>query len=82
MKRNRRRRSSPHHCQRCRLQRLPEERFPGGLCLACLEVVRRRKRRALGANVLAKATHVGTLERDGQTFQLVVLPPKRRRSRH
>ena len=82
-KRHRRRRgSAPHHCRRCRMRRLPEERFPGGLCLRCFDLVRTRKRGAVGAKVLAKAKDGGTLERDGQTFNVVVLPPTRRRRRN
>jgi hypothetical protein len=68
-------------CRRCRLERLPEENFVRGLCPACLELDRRKRRSATGARALSKAKDAGTVERDGQTFQVVVLPPKRRGGR-
>jgi predicted RNA-binding Zn-ribbon protein involved in translation (DUF1610 family) len=66
-------------CKRCRLQRLPEENFVRGLCPACLELDRRYRRRKTGSRLLEKAKDAGTVVRDGQTFRVTVLPPKRRR---
>jgi len=75
------RQPQPYRCRRCRLERTPEEfAWTRGLCPACLEVDRRLRRRKAGARILAKAKDLGTVERDGQTFR-VVLPPKRRTGR-
>jgi hypothetical protein len=68
----------PHRSRRCRLERLPGERFPRAFCPACLELDRQRRRSATGARALAKAKDARTVERDGQVFQVVKLPPKRR----
>ena len=68
-------------CRVCRLQRLPEEEFTRGLCPSCLESDRRRKRGARGAKLLEKAKNSGTVERDGKTFNLIILPPKQRSGR-
>jgi predicted RNA-binding Zn-ribbon protein involved in translation (DUF1610 family) len=76
--RRRRRRRFPSRCRSCGLIRLPEETFVRGLCPACLEAERHDGRRATGARILAKAKDAGTVERDGQTFTVSVLPPKRR----
>ena len=76
----RRRRFSPG-CRTCRLEQLPEEMFYRGLCPACMDVDKRRRHAATGACLLAKAKDAGTVERDGQTFTVVVLPPKRRGGR-
>lgn len=79
-------------CKGCGLLQLPEEatRTPGlrltaeqrtfvrGLCPTCLEADRRERRRRTGARILSKAKDAGTVERDGQTYHVVVLPPKRR----
>jgi hypothetical protein len=74
-------RRTPPVCRRCKLQRLPEETFWGGLCPACRDVYAHRRRKATGALILEKAKAGGTEERDGQAFQVAVLPPKRRRGR-
>lgn len=34
-RRRRKRVVPPRYCLRCKLERLPEETFPGGLCAAC-----------------------------------------------
>jgi hypothetical protein len=85
----RRKRTPPiQQCRRCRLERLPEETFRGGrglqesawtpgLCPACLEVDRRERRSRVGRKLLNKANDGGTVDRDGQTFRVTVLPPKR-----
>jgi hypothetical protein len=85
MARSGKRRMHNPRCRRCRLQRLPEETFPNGkpgwtrgLCPACLELDRQRRRSATARRLLDKAKDGGTVERDGQMFHVVVLPPKRR----
>jgi hypothetical protein len=60
-------------CRNCGLIRFPEERFYRGLCPACLEADKGKRRRAAGARILAKAKDAGTVERDGQTFRVVQL---------
>ena len=81
MARSGKRRFHTPRCTRCHLARLPDEDFHRGLCPACLEADKRYRRRQLGAKVLERAKSAGTVERDGQTFQVVVLPPKRRTGR-
>jgi hypothetical protein len=68
-------------CRQCKLERLPWETFHRGLCAACLELDRRQRRRKTGRRLLDKAKDAGTVDRDGQTFQVVQLPPKRRSGR-
>jgi hypothetical protein len=81
MARNEKRRMHYPRCRRCRLERLPEETFYRGLCPACMDVDKRKRHAATGARLLAKAKDAGTVERDGQTFTVVVLTPKRRGGR-
>jgi hypothetical protein len=92
MARHNKRRPPRPRCRNCGLLRLPEEtgRVPGlrlnaeqrmfvrGLCPSCLEADRRERRRRTGARILSKAKDAGTVERDGQVFRVVQLPPKRR----
>ena len=67
-----------HRCRRCKARREPWERLTiGGYCPSCSEAVRTRRSRKTGARLLAKAKQAGTVERDGQEFQVLVLPPKR-----
>jgi len=76
-----RRKPKPHYvlrCRRCRDLRLEGEKFYRGLCPTCLELDKRKRRRETATRVLAKAKDAGTVERDGQTFQVSMLPPKRR----
>jgi hypothetical protein len=72
-----RRRKKQHRfvlrCRGCKLQRLPEEKFYRGLCPACLDVDKRRRRSERGRRQLAKARDGGTVKRDGQTFKVVRL---------
>lgn len=75
------RRRIPPRCRGCRLERLPDETFWGGYCPACRDERARRRRQATGANVLARARDGGAVERNGRTFQVTVLPPKRKRGR-
>lgn len=77
----RKRRPQPPRCHRCGLLRFEWETFFRGLCDKCRAEVGAENRRQRGARVLAKAKDAGTLERDGQTFTVVVLPPKRRGGR-
>lgn len=66
-------------CRRCKVRREPWERLTiGGYCPSCSEAVRTRRSRKTGARLIAKAKDAGTVERDGQTFTVTVLPPKRR----
>ena len=68
-------------CRRCNLERLPEETFWNGHCPACRALQAKRARAESGTKLLAKAKDGGTLEREGQTFRVVVLPPRRRSRR-
>jgi hypothetical protein len=73
-----RRRLYAHRCRRCKLEREPEETFWNGHCPACRAVQAKRARAESGAKILAKAKDGGTLEREEQTFRVVVLPSRRR----
>jgi hypothetical protein len=77
----RRKRRPPPRCRECKLERLPEETFHGGLCPACHDAYAKARRKRTGANVLARAKAGGLEDRDGRTFQVTVLPPKRRHRR-
>jgi len=74
----RRRRRVPPHCNRCRLERLPEETWLGGFCPNCRAEMSAKRRKATAAKVLSRAKTAGIEQRDGQTFTVVQLPPKRR----
>ena len=72
-------------CPRCRDLRQEGERFYHGLCDTCRAERAAVRRSATGARLLDKAKDGGTVERDGQTFHVTVLPAKRRtgrRTRH
>jgi hypothetical protein len=71
----------PIRCRGCDLFRFPDETFPGGYCPSCLDERSRKRRSATGARVLARAKDGGSLERDGETYRLVLLPPKGSRRR-
>jgi hypothetical protein len=68
-------------CRRCRDLRQEGEKFFDGLCESCRQKRARAKRARTGARALARAKDAGTIERVGQTFKVVVLPPKRRGGR-
>ena len=68
-------------CRRCRLLREAWEEWRGGLCPACTDRVRQARRRQVGAKILARGTETGLEERDGELYQVVVLPPARRPKR-
>jgi hypothetical protein len=74
----RRKRRPPSHCRRCKLERLPDERWLGGFCPECRDFYSAKRRKATAKRVLAGAKTAGTVERDGQTFTVLQLPPKRR----
>jgi hypothetical protein len=76
-----RRRLNVQRCRRCKFERLPDETFWTGHCPACRALHAKRARAESGAKLLAKAKDGGTLEREGQTFRVVVLPSRRRRRR-
>ena len=66
-------------CRRCRDLRQEGERFYHGLCDSCRAERAKVRRSATGARLLEKAKDAGTVQRDGQTFHVTALPPKRRR---
>jgi hypothetical protein len=68
-------------CPRCKIGREPEETFWNGHCPACREIRSKRIRAESGTKLLAKAKDGGTIEREGQTFRVVVLPSRRRSRR-
>jgi hypothetical protein len=76
-----RRRLYVQRCRRCKLAREPEETFWNGHCPACRALHATRARAEKGSKLLAKAKDGGTLEREGQTFRVVVLPSRRRSRR-
>ena len=81
-KRHRRRRSNvPVRCRDCGDLRLEDELFFHGRCPACRVRAGIAARARTGARVLAKSKAAGTVERDGKAYQVLVLPPKRRRRR-
>jgi hypothetical protein len=74
----------PDHVVRCRRYRdlrQDGEKFYNGFCDSCRQKRAAARRSATGARLLELAKNAGTVERDGQTFSVVVLPPKRRRRR-
>jgi hypothetical protein len=68
-------------CRHCKRWREDDERLFGGSCEGCRDKRAQARRAATGARALAKAKDGGSVDRDGQTFKLVVLPPKRRGGR-
>jgi hypothetical protein len=68
-------------CRRCRDLRHDGERFYRGLCDTCRADDGAKRRAGVGARLLEKAKDGGTVDRDGQTFHVVVLPAKRRSGR-
>ena len=68
-------------CRRCRLEQLPEEKWAGGFCPSCRATYSAKRRAKGGQRLLARGKPAGTEQRDGQTFEIVQLPPKRRRRR-
>jgi hypothetical protein len=68
-------------CQRCRELRHDGERFYHGLCDSCRAERAAVRRSNTGARLLDKAKDGGTIDRDGQTFHVTVLPAKRRTGR-
>ena len=68
-------------CGRCKLMRESWETWYGGFCPACRDFYAKKRHRKAGARALAGAHDGGTLEREGQTFRVVVIPSKRRSRR-
>ena len=68
-------------CRRCRDLRQDGESFYNGYCTTCRHERAAARRAATGARILKRAKNAGTVEREGQTFHVVVLPPKRRGGR-
>jgi hypothetical protein len=61
-------------CRSCGDFRYEQESFYRGLCERCRDTQSVARRAKTGARALAKAKDAGTVERDGQTYQVVVLP--------
>jgi hypothetical protein len=68
----------PIRCRDCGGWRMDDELFWRGRCEDCRDKRSAARRAATGARALALAKDAGTLERDGQTFRVLLLPPKRR----
>jgi len=66
------------HCRDCDTPRVDDEIFWHGRCPSCRKARGASHRQQMGAKLLAKAKDAGTVLRDGQTFTVVTLPPKRR----
>jgi len=82
MSRPKRRAEKVQRCRRCPTTPAPDEyAWTRGLCPACLELDRQERRSRVGRKLLDKAKDGGTVDRAGQTFHVVVLPPKRRGGR-
>ena len=75
----RRKPARPSRCCRCRLERLPEETWRGGFCPSCAAARARARRKATGAKVIARAEPMGSVQHEGKTYRVTLLPPKRRR---
>jgi hypothetical protein len=76
------RRERVQRCCRCPTTWTPSEyAWTRGLCLACLELDQQQRRSRTGRRLLDKAKDGGTVDRDGQTYHVVVLPAKRRSGR-
>jgi hypothetical protein len=80
-KRRRVRSATPYRCRDCRTLRYEGELFFYGRCPACRDKNGSAIRTRTGARALTKARDAGTVERDGKVYQVLVLPPKRRKSR-
>lgn len=80
-KRRRRRRGSS--CRRCGAKFDSLDKYAwgnawkDGLCPGCVKERAQQRRAARGKKLLDQAKEIGTEERDGQTFKVVRLPPKR-----
>jgi hypothetical protein len=74
----RKRRTPVRRCRFCGDVRLEGETFYRGICPRCRFERARRRRVSTGARALARAKDGGVIDRDGQAFRVVVLPPKRR----
>ncbi len=75
-------RKTPRFCRECGLVQPQGEKFlRGGLCPSCLDESGRRKRAREGQKALARAQEAGRVERDGQIFRVVVVPPRKRPGR-
>ena len=75
----RRKRKPPRapRCRDCRDVLLEGERYYRGLCDFCRSKRATARHAATGARLLDKAKDAGTVDRDGQPYRVVVLPPKR-----
>jgi hypothetical protein len=73
----RRRSDHPFRNRKCRDLRQDGETFYRGLCETCRTEAACERRAETAARALAKAKEGGTIERDGRTFSVVVLPAKR-----
>jgi hypothetical protein len=65
-------------CRDCGDLRYDGEPFFRGLCDNCRHKRAAARRAQTGGRALANAKPAGTVERGGQQFRVVVLPPKRR----
>ena len=66
------------HCIDCGALREYDEFFSSGRCRSCRATRGSQHRMKMGAKLLARGEETGTEVRDGQTFKVVTLPPKRR----
>jgi hypothetical protein len=80
-RRQRNRTENVLRCRRCCDLRHDGETFYRGLCDSCRSAAAAKRRAGTGTRLLEKARYGGTVDRDGQTFRVVVLPPKRRGGR-
>lgn len=78
-KRRRPRRPFVPRCRSCGIMRERDERFMNGVCPSCRDARSKERRAATDAGLLGRAQEAESEERDGQTFRVVVVPPKRRR---
>jgi hypothetical protein len=81
MAKRRKRRPFVPRCRGCGITRESSEIFLHGVCPSCRDVRSKERRGATGTRLLAQARDADSETRDGQTFRVVVLPPKRRRRR-
>ncbi len=66
-------------CRTCHaLKETTDPPFYRGLCTACRAAEAVQRRALTAARALAKAKPAGTVLRDGHTYTVTVLPPKRR----
>jgi hypothetical protein len=70
----------PSLCVHCKVEREQGTKFYGGWCTSCHAEKAAAKRKVTATKLLARGKQAEPVERNGQEFAVVVLPPKRGKS--